>query len=321
MVNENKPIIVISKCLGFEKCRYDGSMEKNEFIEKLKKYIEIIAVCPEVECGLKTPRNTIRIVEINNKKELFQSKENKFITEDMISFSNSFLNKLQSVDGFILKCKSPSCGVKDAKVYTTLEKGSAIRREKGFFAESVLNHFPYLPIEDEGRLTNFKIREHFLSRIFILCDFRNAKASSNFDKLKEFHLKNSLLFLSYNQKYCKILDEIIYNDKIKNLDLLFNEYEFYLNRLLEKAPRYTSNINVLLKTLEQFNNKITSDEVQFIWSTIDKYKNGYVPFSVPLYLVKSYIIRFNLYNLLNQTFFMPYPEDLVLLNDSGKLIH
>lgn len=321
MVNSDKPIIVISKCLGFENCRYDGSIEENEFIEKLKKYVEVIPVCPEVECGLTVPRNTVRIVEIDNKRELVQSKENKFITENMISFSDEFLNKLKYVDGFILKCKSPSCGVKDAKVYSTLEKGRAIRREKGFFAESVLKHFPYLPIEDDGRLTNFKIREHFLARIFILCDFRNAKNTLDFDKLKKFHLKNSLLFLSYSQKYSRMLDEFIYRDKIENLDSLFKEYEFYLHRLLEKAPRYTSNINVLMKSLDQFNDKITADEMQFIWSTIDKYKNGYVPFSVPLYLVKSYIIRFDLHNLLDQTFFMPYPEDLVLLNDSGKLIH
>ena len=321
IVNTNKPIIVISKCLGFESCRYNGNIEQNEFIDKLSKYVEVIPVCPEVECGLTIPRNPIRIVEIDNKRELVQPKDNRIITEDMIHFSEEFLKKLNAVDGFILKCKSPSCGVKDAKIYTTFEKGRAIRREKGFFTEAVLKHFPYIPIEDDGRLTNFKIREHFLARIFILCDFRNAKSTLDFEKLKKFHLKNTLLFLSYSQKYSRILDEFIYKDKIENLESLFKEYEFYLHRLLEKAPRYTSNINVLLKSLDQFNDKISSDEMQFIWSTIDKYQNRYVPFSVPLYLVKSYIIRFDLNHLIDQTFFMPYPEDLVLVNDSGKLIH
>ena len=321
MLNTDKPIIVISKCLGFESCKYNGSIEENEFIDKLKKYVEVIPICPEVECGLSIPRNPVRIVEIDNKKELIQPKENKYITNDMINFSEKFLNKLESVDGFILKCKSQSCVVKDAKVYTTVEKGRAIRREKGIFAEAVMEHFPYLPIEDDGRLTNFKIREHFLARIFILCDFRIAKSNLNFESLRKFHLKNTLLFLSYSQKYSRALDDLIYKDNIENLETLFKEYEFYLHRLLEKAPRYTSNINVLLKSLDQFNDKITSDEMKFIWSTIDKYKNGYVPFSVPLYLVKSYIIRFDLNHLVDQTFFMPYPEDLVLVNDSGKLIH
>ena len=132
--------------------------------------------------------------------------------------------------------------------------------------------------------------------------------------LKSFHLKNTLLFLSYSQKYSKLLDNLIYSDKIEDITILFKEYEFYLNRLLEKAPRYTSNINVLMKSLEQFGDKISTEELQFLWTTIDKYKNGYIPFTVPLYLVKSYVVRFELYNLLDQSFFMPYPEDLIILN-------
>ena len=321
MVNSTRPIIVVSKCLGFESCKYNGTMEENELIEKLKKYAEIIPVCPEVECGLTTPRNTIRIVEIDNKRELVQPKENKFITADMIKFSDEFLNKLSNVDGFILKCKSPSCGIKDAKVYKTIEKGAAVRRERGFFADAVFKHFPNLPIEDDGRLTNFKIREHFLAKIFILSDFRVAKNKLSFEDLRNFHLKNTLLFSSYSQKYSRLLDNLIYKDKVENTEELFKEYEFYLNHLLEKAPRYTSNINVLLKSLDQFKDKISEEELQFIWGAIDKYKNGYIPFSVPLYLVKSYIIRFDFKHLINQSFFIPYPEDLVLVNDSGKLIH
>ena len=91
--------------------------------------------------------------------------------------------------------------------------------------------------------------------------------------------------------------------------------------MLQRAPRYTSNINVILKAVEQFKDKITDEEMQFIWNTIDKYRNGYIPFSVLLYLVKGYIIRFELDNLLNQTFFMPYPEELILLNDSENIIN
>lgn len=315
MVSTSKPIIVISKCLGFENCKCDGSIEYNDFIEKLKKYIEIIPVCPEVDCGLPTPRNSIRLVEIDNKKDLIQTNENSSIINNINDFSNGFISNLKEVDGFILKCKSPVCGVKDAKVYNTLEKGTAIRRENGLFAQTISTHFPYTPLEDDRRLMNFKIREHFLARIFILCDFRFSKKELNFEQLKKFHLKNTLLFLSYSQKYSKILDDLIYTDNIENIDVLFKEYEFYLHHLLEKTPRYTSNINVLMKSLDQFNDKISTDEMHFIWSTIDKYKNGYVPFSVPLYLVKGYIIRFDLTHLLDQTFFMPYPEELVILND------
>ena len=315
MSDYNKPIIVISKCLGFDNCKYDGSIENNEFIEKLKKYVKVIPICPEIECGLQIHHSKLRIVENNNKEELLIPNEDLNLTQEMHDFSNKFLNKLTNVDGFILKSKSPICALKDAKVYDTLEKGCAIKREHGFFTKEIIKQYPYIPIEDEHRLNNFKIREHFLSRIFILSDFRLIKKSFNFESLKSFHLKNTLLFLSYSQKHSKLLDNLIYSDKIEDINILFKEYEFYLNRLLEKAPRYTSNINVLMKSLEQFGDKISTEELQFLWTTIDKYKNGYIPFTVPLYLVKSYVVRFELYNLLDQSFFMPYPEDLIILND------
>lgn len=321
MSNAIKPIIVVSKCLGFEKCRYNGGIENNEFINKLMKYVDIITVCPEVECGLSVPRDPLRIVEVDNKLELIQPKTNNILTEKMLKFCDEYLDNSLKVDGFILKCKSPSCGIKDAKIYNSVEKGSLVRKSKGFFAMKIDKKFPYIPCEDEGRLTNFKIREHFLTRIFIVANFRIAKESLDYEALKLFHLNNTLLFLSYNQKYSKILDTLILGEEIDDVEKLFNNYEFNLNRLLDRAPRYTSNITVLLKAIEQFRDKITDEEMQFIWNTIDKYKKAYVPFSVPLYLVKGYVVRFELENLINQSFFMPYPEDLILVNDSGKLIH
>lgn len=321
MVYDIRPVIVVSRCLGFEACRYNGGIEKDSFIENLKDYVDFITVCPEVDCGFTIPRDTIRIVEMNNKLELVKPKTGEIVTEKLVNFSDKFLNELSDIDGFILKTKSPTCGHKDAKIYLTIEKGAANRRGKGLFVQRITEKYPNSIIEDEGRLTNFKIREHFLTRIYVLASFRNAKKSNDKEELKKFHLKNSLLFLAYSQKYSKILDSLIFDDESFNSNNIFMQYENYLLKLLERAPRYTSNINVLLKSLEQFKENISQDEMQFIWNTIDKYKKGLVPFSVPLYLVKGYLVRFDLEYLLNQSFFMPYPEELIQVNDSGKLIH
>lgn len=321
MTYDVKPILVISKCLGFDACRYNGGIENNSFIENLKKYVEFITVCPESDSGLSTPRDILRIVQKNDKLEIVVSKTGEDVTGKLCDFIEKFLTDLGDVDGFILKNKSPTCGLKDAKIYTSVDKGAAIRRGKGIFVQKVSNEYPNIIIEDEGRLTNFKIREHFLTRIFVLANFRNAKKSNDKDMLRNFHLQNTLLFLAYSQKYSKLLDSLIYNDESFNSNTVFIEYEKYLNKLLERAPRYTSNINVLLKSVDSFKDNITQDEMQFIWNTIDKYKKGLVPFSVPLYLVKGYIVRFDLEYLLNQSFFMPYPEELIHVSDSGKLIH
>lgn len=316
-----KPILVVSKCLGFDACRYNGGIENNSFIDNLKNYVDIITVCPEMDSGLPVPRDALRIVQKDDKLELVISKTGENITEKLEYFAEKFLNSLGDIDGFILKNKSPSCGLKDAKIYTSIAKGAAIKRGQGVFTKKVIDKYPNIIIEDEGRLTNFKIREHFLTRIFLLADFREAKKSKDKEMLKSFHLKNTLLFLAYSQKYSKLLDSLIYNEESFNSKTVFQEYENYLYKLLDRAPRYTSNINVLLKSIDSFKDNITQDEMQFIWSTVDKYKKGLVPFSVPLYLVKGYIIRFDLEYLSKQSFFMPYPEELIHVNDSGKLIH
>ena len=319
--NDTKPIIVVSRCLGFDNCRYNGEGEKNEFITKLSKYTDIITVCPEVSCGLTTPREPIRIVEINNKLELIQPKTNRNITSEMLDFCSEFIKDNMKVDGIILKCKSPSCGISDAKVYTTIGKGTSSRRTKGFFAKEITEKFPNSPCEDEGRLTNYKIRDHFLTRIFMLSKFRSIKENLDFKRLEEFHNNNNLLFAAYNQNYTRILDSIIHGEHTANIAEVFNSYEINLNRLLMRSPKFTSNIVVLLKAINTFSNRVSKKEMEFIWNTVDKYKKGTVPFSVPLYLVKGYLIRFELENLLNQSLFTPYPEDLILVNDSGKMIH
>ena len=91
--------------------------------------------------------------------------------------------------------------------------------------------------------------------------------------------------------------------------------------MLSRTPRYTSNINECIRTIEQIREQLSDEEVKFIWSTIDKYRNGIVPFSVLQYLVKGYIIRFDIENLKDQTFFHPYPDGLIQVTDSGKSIH
>ena len=121
MIYLSKPKVVISKCLGFSNCRYNGGTENNEFVTRLKDYVDFITVCPEIGMGLGTPREAIRVVEINGENRLLQSKTKRDLTENMNEFAKDFLSSLDEVDGFILKSKSPSCGIRDVKIYTSIE--------------------------------------------------------------------------------------------------------------------------------------------------------------------------------------------------------
>lgn len=319
-INNIKPVVVVSRCLEFEGCRYNGQMDKCHLVEKLKEFVEFITVCPEVEIGLETPREAIRLVKEDEGApvKLIQHKTERELSVEMIEFGERFLLKLPKVDGFILKSRSPSCGIKEVKIYKGTEKGSASVKGKGLFGELVMDKFPHLPVEDEGRVKNYNIRQHFLTKLYLMKNFRVIKESMLIEDLVEFHSTNKLLLMSYNQKQLKVLGSIIGSHGELSVQQVYEEYEKNLALSINKLPRYTSNINVLTRSMGYFSDKLTHREKQFILDTIEQYRQSKVPFSVPLYVIKSNAIRFQEKNLINQSFFEPYPLELDNVTDSGK---
>lgn len=308
-----KPKVVVSKCLGFAKCRWNGTTIPDSFIDSLRKHVNFVPVCPEVEIGLSIPRPTIRIV--NNR--LIQPKTGKDVTDKMNKFSDKFLNNLKDVDGFILKYKSPSCGMKNVPIYPSTGKVQAKSSGPGLFGKKVLEKFKGLPVEDEGRLRNFKIREHFLTSLFTLADFRKVKKTKSIPKLLGFHTRNKLLLMAYNQKELRILGQILANQN-NNFRITAGEYEEHLKKALSRMPRYTSNINVLLHAYNHFSKKLNDKEKKYFQQLINEYRDAKIPLSAILILLQDWVMRFDDKFLEKQTFFKPYPEDLISITDSGK---
>ena len=319
-ISNVKPIVVVSRCLGFEACRYNGQLDGCNLVEALKDFVDFITVCPETQIGLETPREAIRLVKEDEASpvKLVQHETERELSKEMIEFGEKFLLNLPKVDGFILKSKSPSCGIKEVKIYKSTQKGSASVKGNGLFGELVMKSFPGLPVEDDGRVKNYNIRQHFLTKLYIMKNFRVIKESMVIEDLVEFHSTNKLLLMSYNQKQLKILGSIIGSHGELSVQKVYEEYEKNLMMAINKLPRYTSNINVLTKSMGYFSDKLTHREKEFILDTIEQYKQSKVPFSVPLYVIKSNVIRFEEKNLINQSFFEPYPSELDNVTDSGK---
>ncbi|MBM3240852.1 DUF1722 domain-containing protein [Candidatus Poribacteria bacterium] len=313
-----KPIVIVSKCLGFANCRYNGLTISDEFVDQLRSFVEFRPVCPELEIGLGVPRDPVRIVSVAGELKLMQPATNKDLTEPMLGFVHSFLTSLQEVDGFILKYRSPSCGLKDIKVYPGTGKVASRGKAKGFFGGAVAEKFPYLAVEDEGRLRNFRIREHFLTRLFTLANFRKVKVAHAMKELVRFHSENKLLLMAYNQTQLRILGRIVANPEKKPVGELVRDYEEQLSKALLRTPKYTSNINILLHALGYFSKSLSHSEKAFFLETIEKYRTGTIPLSVNINLLKAWIIRFDKQYLRQQTFFEPYPEALMAITDSGK---
>jgi uncharacterized protein YbgA (DUF1722 family)/uncharacterized protein YbbK (DUF523 family) len=306
-----RPNIVISKCIEFDFCRYNAQIIRSEFVKKLQPHVHFISICPEVEINLGIPRSPVRVVLLNGRKELIQPETGKNVTQKIHDFSNKFLGNSNDIDGFILKSKSPSCGLKDVKIYNTIEKSAAINRDSGLFGEAVLSNFPYLAIEDEARLRNASIREHFLKKIYTFARFRTVYESQDINQLIKFQSENKFLLMSYSQKYLKQLGKIVANKEKKSISKLLNEYKDTLSCIYIKGPRCTSNINVLQHAFGYVSKFLQTEEKNFFLTNLTNFKVGRVPLSVPVNLMKSWIIRYNVTYLKNQTFFEPYPIDLL----------
>lgn len=314
-----KPRIHVSKCITFEHCRWNGLVIASETVDLLKPFVEFLPACPEVEIGLGVPRKPIRLVKQQDGVHLLQQETEADVTEKMAGYARDHLAELKDIDGFVLKSRSPSCGMKDVKLYPSLGKVAQLKEKAvGLFAEEVYKRFGNLPIEDEGRLTNFSIREHFLTRVFATARFRAFMRNPSMGALVQFHAENKLLLMAYHQSVLRELGKIVANHERLPEREVFDRYEEGFRRAFVKQPRYTSNINVLMHALGYFSDGLLKQEKAFFLDELERYRLGKIPLSVPISIVKSFIVRFGEDYLRQQTYFDPYPEALMALKDSGE---
>lgn len=306
-----RPKVVVSRCLGFDHCRYNGGIISSPIVANLMEYVDFLPICPEVEIGLGVPRDPVRIILEDGEQRLVQSASGRDVTEVMEAFCTDFLDSAGNIDGFILKYRSPSCGIKDVKVYPGAAlKSAAIGKTSGYFGGAVLKEFPFLPVEDEGRLRNARIKEHFMTRLFILAAFRNVKSEGRMRNLVAFHSENKYLLMVYSQAELQKLGAIVANKERITFPELASEYERHLYIALSRPPKYTSSINVLMHAFGHFSEKLSSPEKALFFDWIQKYRDGKTSICPAINTLRSWAVRFEDQYLTNQTFFEPYPEGL-----------
>jgi uncharacterized protein YbgA (DUF1722 family)/uncharacterized protein YbbK (DUF523 family) len=313
-----KPHVVVSRCLGFDACRYNAQSIEDKFVRKLARHVNFQNVCPEVEIGMGTPREPVRLVLEGDETKLIQPETGRDFTSKMERFSRSYVNALEDVDGFILKSRSPSCGLTDARVYPQIGKAPAMGKGPGLFARRVIERFAHAAIEDEGRLNNFRIREHFLTKLFLLARFRDLESRPTARDLVRFQSENKLLFMAYNQKQLREMGRVVANHEKRDLADVVEIYAHHLHLAFVRMPRVTSHINVLMHALGYFSKQLLSREKAHFLDLLELYRDAKVPLSAAIAVVQSWIARFENAYLEAQTYFRPYPLELVEITDSGK---
>jgi uncharacterized protein YbgA (DUF1722 family)/uncharacterized protein YbbK (DUF523 family) len=312
----DKIVLGISSCLLGNEVRYDGGHKLDRYLrDTLGQFVDYVPVCPEVECGLPIPREAMRLIGDPDAPHLRTIRTKIDHTDKMKAWGKKRLAELDKIDlcGYIFKSRSPSSGMARVKVYD--ESGMPSRHGSGIWAKMFMDHYPYLPVEDEGRLHDPKLREMFIERIFIYKRWRDAFADSQtLGKLVEFHTRNKMLILSHSQDIYRQMGKLVAEGKTMNKTALFDEYFALLAKAMSLKTTIKKNRNVLQHMIGYFKKDLSSDEKQEFEQILDQYGQGHVPLIVPVTLINHYVRKFKQPYLSQQYYLNPHPQELSLRN-------
>ena len=313
---EEKIKVGISTCLLGQPVRYDGGHQRDRYlIDTLGQYMEYVPVCPEVESGLGTPREAMRLVGTPENPRLVTRKTGVDHTQKMIRWAKKRIKALETEDlcGFIFKSKSPSSGMSRVKVYK--DQGMPAQTGVGMFARAFMDHFPLIPVEEDGRLHDPKIRENFIERVFALMRWReNLEEKPSMGRLVDFHSKNKLLIMAHSPKHYKEMGRLVAGGKATAIKKGYKHYETLLMDALELKATIPKNSNVLFHLMGYFKKQLTSDEKQEVIDLIEQYRKEYLPLIVPITLINHYVRKYRQPYLSMQTYLNPHPMALKLRN-------
>lgn len=306
-----RPKLVVSACLNQKPVRYNGQEVKDEFVLKLLPYCQIVEVCPEVSIGLGVPRDKVIVYRRDHSLGLSQPSTGLELTQKMEKFTQEFLDSLEEVDGFLLKSKSPSCGVSNTKVYADPEGKEFYGKGKGLFALRVLERYEDLPVEDEGRLRNPELRDHFLTRLFALADLRESFSNlEEVSQLMNFHQRYKYMLMAHSQTKLKVMGRLVASANKNNLREVLEEYKKLFKEALRRRPTVGQHVNTITHIFGHLSSRLKPSEREHFLKLVEDYKKGRTERKLLVEFLRSYAYRFESDYLITQTYLDPYPEEL-----------
>jgi uncharacterized protein YbgA (DUF1722 family)/uncharacterized protein YbbK (DUF523 family) len=314
--------VAVSTCLLGEAVRYDGGHKHDRWVaDVLARHVELVPVCPEVEVGMGTPREAVRLVRVAGEgRGSFETrmrgvKSERDHTEAMRSFARRRVAALSrsGLSGYILKKGSPSCGMERVRVYT--EAGMPVASQAGLFAAELLRAMPLLPVEEEGRLCDDVLRESFVERVFAhhrVTELLRGRWSMR--SLVEFHTREKMLIAAHQPAAQAALGRIVAGAASAPRAEVAAAYRTGFLQAISKPALRRRHVNVLQHMLGQLRRVIDGNARNAVADVIEEYRQGLVPLVVPVTLVRHYVQLHDVATLARQTYLAPHPRELLLRN-------
>lgn len=307
--------IGISSCLLGQAVRFDGGHKRDAFIDDtLSTYFELVPFCPEVEIGLGVPRDPIRLEERNGEVRVVAVKSPDLdVTEPLRECGRRIVEGHPELSGYILKSKSPSCGMERVKTYGT--GGAPAANGVGEFARTVMALWPELPVEEEGRLNDPVLRENFIERVFAYRRWQDLVASGlTAARIVDFHTRHKLSIMSHSQKAYRELGRWVAGCGDENPERFAARYIDKLMGALRLRATRRNHANVLKHVQGFLKNSIDTQDKQELNEVIERYRIGQVPLVVPITLLNHHFRRHPDEYMQRQVYLNPHPPELMLRN-------
>jgi uncharacterized protein YbgA (DUF1722 family)/uncharacterized protein YbbK (DUF523 family) len=309
--------IGISSCLLGERVRFDGNHKRDAFLaEVFGRHVTWVPVCPEVEMGLGVPRETMRLEQHGPEVRLVAPKTGADHTDRLRTFAAQRLAALgrERLRGYILKKDSPSCGMERVRLYPTT--GGPNRSGQGLFAAALMQRFPHLPVEEEGRLQDPRLRENFVTRVFAyhrwgqLAEQKITRAG-----LQQFHARHKFVLVAHSQTGTRRVGRILaHPGQFPDEQAWAAAYLDGFTEVMRRAPTRRGHTNVLQHLAGYVSAHLNRDERAELTELIEHYRRGLLPLIVPVTLIRHYVRKFQVPYLLDQVYLSPHPHELMLLN-------
>lgn len=317
--------IGISRCLLGEPVRWDGGHKRDGYlVDTFGPHVQWVPVCPELESGLPVPRPTMRLehspaggAEANGMPVRLIIRGGGDWTDEMVGWARAKVNSLggkADLDGFVLKRDSPSCGLERVKVYGG-PGGVGERKGRGLFAEALVRAFPHLPLEEEGRFGDARLRENFIERVFAHARLRQLFSGRwSVGDLVRFHTAHKLTLLAHRPAAHKVLGALVAGAKGRGCPELRAEYTATFMAALRVLATPTRHVNVMHHMMGHLRGCLDAPARDDLLRLVDDYRSGIVPLVVPLSLIHHYAKLHQVSYLLGQTYLEPHPRELALRN-------
>jgi len=313
--------IGVSACLLGQPVRFDGQHKRDGFlVDELGPFVTFVPVCPEVEVGMPIPRETLRLLRGPRDRTRMVSRSGEDWTDRMTAWAKDRVTALarEALSGYVLKKDSPSCGVWRVKRYAPEEAESAGHPERdgqGLFAAELRRALPHLPVEEEGRLCDAKLRDNFIERVFAYHRLQALWSSRwTMKSLVAFHTREKMALLAHDEPGYRRLGRLVASGKSLPREDLQARYEEGFMESLAALATPARHANVLMHMFGHFSAQLSPEARQEVLTVIDDHRQGLVPLVVPLTLLRHYVRVLKVPYLADQTYLDPHPKELMLRN-------